>query len=797
MKGIWMSRRREVTEMIGTVVPFDGPPNAKIFIVGEAPGGQEEIEGKPFVGGSGRLLNRLLMEVGLVREECRLGNVMRVRPEGNNFSHFYSDKQLRIPTQQLLDGREYLKNDIKRCNPNIVMALGNEALKTLTGERGITNWRGSILFSRELGCKTLSTFHPANLLRAWGNLPLVKFDFKRLREESVSPDYQAPTRDFLLQPRYEDVMAFLDEVGKCEKVAWDVETDYVNHITAVAFATSPFRAMSIPFTVGEGAPYWRIEEEEAIWKRIKLVLEDGEVKKIAQNAQFDILMHRVNPWRIKVRGLVIDTMIAFHTLYPEIGAATSQLTEKTRIGGGKTLGLISSVYTKQPYYKHWAHTSDDRQFWRYNCMDAAVTYESAVGMKVEMEEFGVTEFYDKYVNPLVDILVEMQMKGVMINQEVRVKAQEEYTKETEELEGKLNRVVGKPINVNSPLQMKQLLYTDMKLPVKYKRGTRSVTVDEEALKDLAKKYPSPIFDIILKIRGNRKVLSTYLVDKGGPDGRMRCSYVIGGTETGRLSSRKSVFNSGSNLQNIPPGVCRRMFVPDDGKVFIQADLSQAEARVVAYLAEETRMIEVFNSGGDIHQLTADTLPSNFTPSGSAYQNVDNPRRLFAKKHVHAFHYGEGVKVFAIRAEISVQLASAIRDRYFDTFPNLRAWQLRVQSALGKSRRMTTPMGRKRTFFGRWGEQLFREAYAFVPQATVGDVLNYAMIKMYKKFPEVEFMLQIHDAFVIQVPSIDVGIWVGRIKVAFDIPILINGKELVIPIDIKVGSNWDEMKKAEV
>ncbi|KKL20111.1 hypothetical protein LCGC14_2458750, partial [marine sediment metagenome] len=288
----------------------------------------------------------------------------------------------------------------------------------------------------------------------------------------------------------------------------------------------------------------------------------------------------------------------------------------------------------------------------------------------------------------------------------------------------------------------------------------------------------------------------YLVDKGGKDGRMRCSYVIGGTETGRLSSRKSVFGTGSNLQNVPPGVCRRMFVPDKGKVFLQPDLSQAEARVVAYLAEETSMIGVFDRGEDIHQLTADTLPKDFVPSGSAYLNVDNPKRLFAKKHVHAFNYGEYTKAFAERAGIPILLAETIRGKYFDTFPNIRAWQLRIQSELGKSKTMTTPLGRKRTFFGRWGEQLFREAYAYVPQSVVGDVLNYAMIRLYRDVPEIEFMLQIHDAFVIQCTnhSSVIQARIGQIREAFNIPISICGRELVIPIEIKVGDNWEDMEK---
>lgn len=789
------------------MVEFDGPKNAKIYICGEAPGSTEEMEGKPFCGGAGRLLNRLLMEAGLVRGECRVGNVMRVRPPNNDFSHFYVDRQKHIPKQELVDGIEYLKEDIRRCNPNVVVALGNEALRALTGERGITNWRGSILFNKEIGCKIIPTIHPAALLRSWNNIPLVMFDFKRIREESKSPEYSLRNREFILRPLYETLMYELSRLKKVKKISFDVETDEDGHITVIALAPDPWHALSIPFTNSSGAPYWRLEEEIEIWKQVKEIMEDEEIGKIAQNAQFDIIMMLINPYHTHVKGLVFDTMCGHHTVYPEMAASEEESPggkRKHSIGGGKSLGLLCSIYTRQPYYKHWGKSGTDEIFWRYNCMDACVTYECADVIEKEMKEFGVFGFYYKLVHPLIPILLEMQMRGVLIDQSVRMSAMEMYEKETVELEEKLSGAVGRIVNVMSPKQLKDLLYVELNLPPQYKKGTTQLTTNEEALENLANKFNSPIFDLILGIRQNRKLIGTYLNDAGGDDGRMRCSYVIGGTETGRLSSRQSVFRSGTNLQNIPPGVCRRMFVADEGKVFIEADLSQAEARVVAYLSEEERMIEIFEKGGDIHQLTADSLPTSFMPSGSAYENVPNPRRLFAKKHVHAFNYGEGEWTFARRAQIDRKTAGAIRDRYFDMFPRIKAWHLSIQSRLGKSRTMTTPMGRKRTFFGLWGDQLFRKAYAFVPQSTVADVLNLALIRLdsltnsgkYTTFAKPEPMLQIHDAFVVQcgndITSIDQTILI--IREVFNIPIYINGKTLTMPIDIKVGKNWDEMEK---
>ena len=252
-----------------------------------------------------------------------------------------------------------------------------------------------------------------------------------------------------------------------------------------------------------------------------------------------------------------------------------------------------------------------------------------------------------------------------------------------------------------------------------------------------------------------------------------------------------------NLQNVPPGICRRMFVADEGKVLLEVDLRNAESWPVAFLSEEDRMIETLQGGGDIHQLIANTLPPDFSPTGSAYENVPNPRRLFAKKHVHAFNYGEGERAFGARASVSPKVAKRIRDRYFDMFPRIKAWQFSVQTELRHSKTMTTPVGRKRTFFGRWGEMLFREAYAFMPQSTVGDTLNKAIINLEEARAGTEFMLQNHDAFVVQVKPEHLAEEVKLIRKAFDIPIQVKGRTFVIPIEFKVGKNWDEMKKVEI
>ena len=758
------------------IVPYIGPTDAKIYLVGEAPGVEEETRGEPFVGGSGRILDKMLMDVGISRGECRIANVMRVRPPNNDFSHFYTDRRFTHPTPELEEGRQFLRDDIKRCKPNVVVALGNEALAALFNHRGVTDWRGSILWHHRLSVKVIPTVHPAMVMRQWDYAPLVLFDLRRVLEESKTPTHSPTHRDFTLAPPFEQVMREMERLRKCKRIAFDVET-VGTAMSCIAFADSPFSAISIPFTFSKGTNsinVWTLEEEYAILQKIKELMEDEKVEKIAQNAQFDCIILLINPPGIKVRGLVVDTMCAHHTVYPELP---------------KGLDVLCSIYTRQPYYKHMSSSGNDVEFWKYNCTDACVTYESAIAIEKEMREFTTHEFYYRIVHPLIPILMEMQMRGVRVNQQVRLEGAAQCTREVAEAQAKLNELVGRDVNVMSPKQLKQLLYVDMHLPPRISRMSGKETTDEEALISLSHRYPSGMFDLILSIRKNRKLLGTYLTDEGE---RIRCSYVIGGTKTGRLSSRESLFGGGTNLQNIPRGVCRRMFIPDEGKVFIESDLSQAEARVVAYLSGEDKLIELFEKGGDIHRQVAGWI------YGKDTESVRKEERELSKRLVHASNYGIGTRTFAHHSGVSEGEARMLLQKYFDTFPHIKAWQLSIQAQLGKRRVMETPMGRKRMFFGRWGDQLFREAYSYVPQSTVADVLNYALIRFHniqkeKEWHRAEVMLQVHDSFVVQC---DVGterLVIEEMRKAFNIPLTVGKYRFVIPVEIKMGRNWDEME----
>jgi DNA polymerase-1 len=361
----------------------------------------------------------------------------------------------------------------------------------------------------------------------------------------------------------------------------------------------------------------------------------------------------------------------------------------------------------------------------------------------------------------------------------------------------LEDAVGYELNVNSPKQMKAFLYDDLKLPPVISRKTGKITTDEAALNKLSKAYPNPIFDSVIHIRGQRKLLSTYLEASTDPDGRFRCRYILFGTETGRLASKLSWTDTGGNLQNVPKGIAREIFIPDEGKMFMSADLSQAELRVVAYLADERQFIKVFESGGDVHRMVASYM------FDKPEDKITHKERELGKRIVHASNYSMGAGKLAELTGMSYSKAEEKMNLYHINFPKIRIWHMAVEAQLKKTRVLTTPMGRKRMFFGRWNKAMLRDAYAYVPQSTVADICLKGMVNLYRTLPlQCDIVFNIHDEIVIQLP---IGHEDKEFVNCFDgttikehmircmsIPLTIDNKTFTIPVGVKVGMNWNEV-----
>jgi DNA polymerase-1 len=773
----------------GPRVPGVGPADAKIALIGEAPGAQEEKALTPFVGGAGRLLNGVLSAVGIRWSECYIDNVFPYRPPRNNLKHItqlgFSNPYVFLPQ---------LREKLERMRPNVIVALGDTALYALTGLKGVTKWRGSILEGPG-GIKTIPTYHPAAVLRMYEWLPVLKKDFARIKVESETPVISLPQRFLNPTPTFERVReALCCIVQEHLPVVVDIET-LRGHIACIGFAWSAVNAICVPFDTGFGS-YWPTAFEEAeVWKLVYEVLQDDTVPKCCHNAAFEM---RVLGGPGVLRGLVWDTMIVGHCLYPELP---------------KSLAFYTSVYTREPFYKEegrtWVPGKDSaKQLYLYNCKDCAVTYEIWERQQQEVDETGLRDFIETYQIPLIRVLHDMGTRGVLADEGKIGALTAELKARAEQLQEELNQLAGRPINVNSPQQLRKLFYETLKARPHISRHTGRPTLDEEALVRIAKRYRFPLAEKVIELRKVQKILSTYL-DIRLFKGRIVTSYnqagsTSSGVVTGRISSSKDVYGYGANLQNIPTkhvtkphqeakvgAALRGIFIADPGYVLVEADYSQAEARAVAWLANEEILIRYFEEGRKIHALVASRIfgvPEEKVQKGDTFYEI-------AKRCVHSGNYGVGARTFAEITGLTLAEAERTLGRYYQEFPNIRKWQQSVEEAVRKTRKLVTPIGRHRQFLGRFDSRLVRRAIAHVPQSMVADMLNLALLRIYWRIKETDFILlmQVHDSIVAEAPEGREMELVDIIREEMEQPVVVDGRALVIPAEFAVGKSWGSLR----
>lgn len=352
------------------------------------------------------------------------------------------------------------------------------------------------------------------------------------------------------------------------------------------------------------------------------------------------------------------------------------------------------------------------------------------------------------------------------------------------------------------------------------RRTKGPGVDPRDRTIPAVKFAAPFVSLILTIREADKMLAV-LRTPLDPDGRMRCSYNVAGTENGRWSSSKNVYGRGTNVQNITPSM-RRMFAADDGFSFVSTDLEQAESRVVAGLVWQSTGDDTYwraCESGDLHTTVARmTWPELDWTDDPKHNRIvaDQPSRELpkfsyrdvSKRLGHGSNYRGSPFGIAAAVGVPANIVEDFQSRYFNAFPALPRWHEWVKRELVERQHLDTPLGRRRWFFGRPNEDsTIREAIAYCPQSTVGELLNLVMYNVWllsllpyshPRHLPVQLLLQNHDAFAFQVPlSAHLPAIINEVNLEFQfasIP-LRRGDEtrtLIIPGEFVTGFNWGYM-----
>lgn len=780
-----------------------GPAPAKIMIVGECPGEQDILKGIPFSGYSGSELNNQLKEAGLSRNQCFITNVVRIRAPGNDVSSFVAEKKKEITENHInlrnkfvlpavRDGLEILKREIELVQPNVIIALGNLPMWALTGEWGITSWRGS-----EMECdlplnlpykpKVIPVYNPAVVLRQWSWRQIAVMDLKRAAREAKYREVIRRDYNFVIRPSFDSALSVLAQLQTQlalgpVKLSIDIETR-AGHISCLGFAWSTTEALCIPF-MDKDKPegYWPAQEEAVIVHALYQTLTHPNLVGVGQNFLYDA-QYIYRYWHF-ITNLQRDTMLAHHSCFSNMQ---------------KGLDFLSSMYCEHHLYwkdegKEWNPKLPEEQHWTYNCKDCVITFEVDTEEQRVVDQLALRPVHD-FQQSLFHPVLRTMNKGIRVDTTRRAKFAQELFDEIQARQAWLYDILGFEVNIKSPVQMQQLFFNLLGQKPVFNRKTGSVSCDDESLRRLADREPLllPLVRKIAELRSLGVFLSTFISAPLDTDGRMRCSFNIAGTETYRFSSSKNAFGSGLNLQNIPKGGegeeldlpnVRSLFIPDPGHTFFDIDLASADLRIVVWEADEPDMKELLKAGLDPYTEIAKEFYHDQTITKK------DPRRQTFKSFAHGTNYLGTAKGLAERLGLGVHEAEKTQKWYFGRFPKIKKWQDDLKDQVLKRRMVQNVFGNRCYFFDRIEGTIFNQAAAWIPQSTVACLINRAYVTIDATLPEVDILLQVHDSLAGQFPTHLGDMAVRKIVAAAEIPLPYAGDPLIIPVGVKTSTeSW--------
>jgi uracil-DNA glycosylase family 4 len=801
---------------------------AKLMIIGEAPGQKEDEQGIPFVGPAGEILSDALQSAGTSRSEVFITNVVKYRPPLNDFS------KLHLIGVDLADSvRQLWDKEINKIRPNCILCIGDNALNAVTGFSGIRNYRGSILRSTDGMIKVVPTIHPAALFShgsepalPWVWKKIIYHDIQRAVEQSKFSRFSLPERSLHIARSSLDVYRFFQEYKSLSLAANDIES--VNCIPVCSgFAFNKHHALSIPLIRKIGNHHLTDMSQREIIECWKLIQEAfSRLRLIGQNAKYDEYKQRL--FGFTNINFVSDTLLKFHTIFPEAPE--------------KGLAMISSLFTEEPYYKEEGKeikiagkSFDTEKFFIYNARDCAVEFECDEEMETNLIEMGRTyniplrEFYYSYVMRAHSFFLEMENRGFCVDSSKKeeLKARYEFLKES--VHERLVEKVGYDFNVKSYPDMYKLLFTAMKFRAPRKEPTSEDTIIALMANQCKGKdadIKKQILEEILEERRIRDQLSRAINFTPDYDGRCKTSIKIVGTETSRRSTnilKKPVRPKkiGLSFHTIPKHGrlardIRSMFVPDKGSVFIQGDLSQAEARIVAVLCKNYELLRAFDII-DIHRRTAGlffgyTRELILTPghipivddlekdgaerfTGKTFRHAGN---YDMRKHTAMVNFNTNSQKYEVNTSISEWKAGKFIEMFHDADPSIRnVFHAEIRQALDNGRCLITPYGRPRIFHGKYDSDLYGEGYAQIPQSSVADTTLTSALAAWDDWGHDSaisfFVSENHDALVAQVPLNQWRKYAESLKTHMVRPIdfsthctLRRDFVLTIPVDIEVS-----------
>lgn len=809
-----------------------GPQESPIMVVLDYPSKEELMTGQPCVGSTGRLLSTYFKDNGGSLENC--------------YKTFYIKEEFHWPREAkarkaALAGVNFknwnsrLAREIYDIRPRVILSVGDISTKFLSGRSPITKLRGSILpLSDEVRgsspfeevVRVVPIIAPRDIFQKWAHNAYTTFDVGRAI--SLKNRTDPIKEDYLLWICWTAAALenWWNERGRlAEFLTFDIETLH-GFITCISFCADGREALSIPLVDSRTGKLDRALILQLIAKILR-----SKIPKVNQNISYDD--HVLTAWGFEVNNIIGDTQILASVIYPELP---------------KGLDFLTTLYTEIPYYKDEGHDFNPRQgmdvLYYYNAKDSVADWRVYDAQRKDAKEEGVWNFYTEKVWPLYDIYRTSDHRGIRIDQLEQATLRIKYEEILGVRLGLLRKLSGEDeLNYNSPQQITGLIYDKLGLPKQYHydavKAQKTLTSDEETIEELILNHTKDedVKEILWSIIWCRKLhkLLGYINVPLHEDGRIRKHTKITGTKSGRTSNSETVdaiyFQTGKkklkfehkdrglSFQTIPKhgfeiGLevigkdIRKMYVASPGYTFVEGDGGQAEARVVSVLAEDWDALEEMNRKDfqrnaqglkdDLHSKTAVMV------TGKQFEEItESDRQDFGKKPRHAGNYDMGAKRLALMAHISLIEATAVLSRFHIATPKIReVFHWYIRSIVSNSRLLRTPHGRRRQFFGKLNDETFREAYSYIPQAVVSDHTKFTTItSLVEAFPDAWFVSESHDSATFEVRDYEVEEFSNAFRRFGETAIDFSQEgsmkrdyQLVIPVEIKTGCDWYNMKE---
>lgn len=584
----------------------------------------------------------------------------------------------------------------------------------------------------------------------------------------------------------EEIREFVKKISTLKEFCFDSETTSINpldaELVALTFSWEKGTGYLIHFPESQ-------KETHEIMEIVRHVFENPAIQKIGQNMKFDIQV--LANYGVEVRGPLFDTMIAHYLLEPDMRHNMNLLSESYL--GYSPIHIESLIGEKGNNQKNMRSVPVDKLM-EYAVEDADVTYQLKAVFEPRIRKEGLGDLSDNIEMPLINVLAAMERNGVILDLEDLKSITKNLREDIISLEKEIYELAGTEFNISSPKQLGDILFVRLKIDENARVSkTKQFITNEEILQRLTNKHP--IIGKVLEYRGLKKLLSTYvealplLVDK--KTGRIHTSFNQAVASTGRLSSNNP------NLQNIPVRDARgreirKAFVPEKGHVFLSADYSQIELRLMAHLSRDKSMIADFLSGNDIHAATAAKI------FGVPISDVTREMRNRAKTANFGIIYGISSFGLSERLTIGRKEAKELIDGYFNSYPGVKIY---MDESIKKAREagyVTTMFGRKRYLRDIHSNNQVvrgnaeRNAINAPIQGSAADIIKIAMIRIFNRMKSEKFLskmiLQVHDELIFEVEKSELEklremvIYEMSNAVTLDIP---------LKVDSGTGNNWFE------